>query len=55
MTHTRKRGGLGGRGGVRVGDFGTGGRVYERDYTRPAGSGQCSPQSYGISSCLCFD
>ena len=54
MTHTRKRGGLGGRGGVRVGDFGTGGRVYERDYTRPAGSGQCSPQSYGISSCLCF-
>ena len=54
MTHTRKRGGLGGRGGVKVGDFGTGGRVYERDYTRPAGSGQCSPQSYGISSCLCF-
>ena len=32
---------LGGRGGVKIGDFGVGGRTYSKTYTRGHGSSQC--------------
>ena len=55
MTADRRRAGMGGRGGFKMGDFGVGGRVYQRDYKRKAGDGGgCTPQSFGISSCLCI-
>ena len=55
LTATRKRKANYGYGGVKVGDFGTGGRVYSSDYAVPRGqgSGGCTPQTFGISSCLC--
>lgn len=55
MTADRRHGALGGRGGVKMGDFGVGGRVYQRDYERKAGQGDgCTPSSYGWSSCFCI-
>ena len=56
MTSTRRRKAMGGRGGIKMGDFGSGGRVYSTDYVRPAGSGsgaQCNPSKFGVASCLC--
>jgi len=56
MTSSRRRKAMGGRGGIKMGDFGSGGRVYSTDYVRPAGSGsgaQCNPSKFGLASCLC--
>ena len=55
MTSSRRRKAMYGYGGVKMGDFGSGGRVYEKDYVVKKGTSQgCTPQSCGILSCLCL-